>query len=72
MIDVLPLDDCAPDGIKRKIQMFWSMVFSLYCSKMIPVNHGKFISFISKILLAMVPNDKNKFKLWKYAEKTDE
>jgi len=69
MMDVLPLDGCAPRGIKRKIQMMWSMVFSLYCSKMIPVNHGKLISFVSKVLLLAVPGEKNKLRLWKYAEK---
>ncbi len=69
MLDVLPLDGCAPRGIKRKLQMMWSMIFSLYCSKMVPVNHGKLVSFVSKILLLAVPGEKNKLKLWKYAEK---
>ena len=69
MIDVLPLDGCAPKGIKRKMQMFWSMVFTLYCSKMVPVNHGKIMSAICKILLGIIPCDKLKYKIWKFAEK---
>ncbi len=69
MIDVIPLDGCAPNGLKRKIQKFWAMIFSLYCSKMAPVNHGKLIHVIGKIMLCLVPGDKLKYKLWKFAEK---
>lgn len=69
MIDVLPLDGCAPNGIKRKLQMLWSMIFTLYCSKMVPVNHGKPMAALCKILLSIVPSDKLKYKIWKFAEK---
>lgn len=69
MIDILPLDGCAPSGIKRKIQMIWSMIFSLYCSRMVPVNHGRLVSFICKILLGIVPSEQLKNKIWKYSEK---
>lgn len=69
MMDVLPLDGCAPSRIKRKIQMMWSMIYSLYCSQIVPVNHGKIMKFACKILLAVVPSNKLKFKLWKFAEK---
>lgn len=69
MIDILPLDGCAPKGIKRKLQMVWSMIFTLYCSRMVPVNHGKAMALICKILLGIVPGDKLKNKIWKFAEK---
>ena len=69
MIDVLPLDGCAPKGIKRKMQMIWSMIYTLYCSRMVPVNHGKMMSLICKVLLGIVPGNKLKNKIWKFAEK---
>lgn len=69
MIDVLPLDGCAPSGIKRKIQMMWSMIFSLYCSKMVPVNHGKMVSLVAKLLLGIIFGNKAKTRIWKYAER---
>ncbi len=69
MIDVLPLDGCAPKGIKRKFQMFWSMIYSLYCCRMVPVNHGKFVALVSKLLLSLVPGDENKFRVWNFAQK---
>ncbi len=69
MIDVLPLDGCAPLGVKRKIQMMWSMIFTLYCSRMVPVNHGRIMSLICKTLLFLVPGNKLKNKIWQFAEK---
>lgn len=68
MIDVIPLDGCAPEGIKRKMQMVWSMIFSLYCSQMVPVNHGRLISTVCDIMLKVVPSKKLRYKVWKYAE----
>lgn len=69
MIDILPLDGCAPKGIKRKIQMIWSMIFSLYCSRMVPTKHGKLMAFACKTLLLLAPGNKLKNKIWKLAEK---
>ena len=69
MIDIIPLDGCAPDGLKRKLQMIWSMIFSLYCSRMVPTNHGKLMALVCKMLLALVPSDGLKYKIWKFAEK---
>lgn len=69
MMDILPIDGCAPGGIRRKIQMFWSMIFSLYCSQMVPVNHGKIVTLVGKIMLGIVPFKKMRYKIWKFAEK---
>ncbi len=69
MMDVLPLDGCAPKGVKRKIQMMWSMIFSLYCSRMIPVNHGERTAKMCKFLLKIFPTNESKYNVWKFAEK---
>lgn len=66
-MDVLPLDGYAPGFFKRKLQIFWSLVYSLYCSKYVPVKHGKIIALVSKFLL-LIP-DKFKTKIWKFAQK---
>ena len=66
-LDVLPLDGCAPAGIKRKIQKIYALIYSLFCSRYVPEKHGKIIYYISKILL-LLPN-KLKIKIWKYCEK---
>lgn len=68
-LDVLPLDGW-PDGkMKRKMQVFWALVYSLYCAQTVPVNHGKAVSAAGKIALTLVPSKKLRYKLWKLAER---
>lgn len=68
-LDVLPLDGW-PDGkMKRKMQVFWALVYSLYCAQTVPVNHGKAVSVVGKIALTLVPSKKLRYKLWKLAER---
>lgn len=68
-LDVLPLDGW-PDGkMKRKRQVLWALVYSLYCAQTVPVNHGKAVSVAGKIALTLVPSKKLRYKLWKLAER---
>ncbi len=69
MLDVIPLDGCAPSGLPRKMQKIWALIFSLYCSGMVPVNHGKFMSILGKLLLSVFPTRRLKNKIWRFAEK---
>lgn len=68
-LDILPLDGCPSSKIKRNIQIFWSLIYSLYCANMIPTNHGKLISLVGKVALFFIPGDNLKRKIWKFAEK---
>ena len=54
-IDILPLDGCPTSRIKRKIQKFWALIYSLYSTQMVPVNHGKMVSFVGKTMLFIIP-----------------
>lgn len=68
-LDVLPLDGW-PDGkMKRKMQVFWALVYSLYCAQTVPANHGKMISVLGKVALSLVPSKKIRYKIWKHAER---
>ena len=68
-LDVFPLDGC-PDGTFARIsQYFWAMVYSLFCTQQIPRAHGTLMRFIATLLLCIVPSQKYKYKIWKYAEK---
>ena len=69
VIDVLPLDGWPSNKIKRKIQKFWALIYSLYCTQMVPENHGKLIKNIGKLMLKLVPTKKGRYKLYKFAEK---
>ena len=68
-MDVFPLDGCPSSKVKRMIQKFWAMVYSLYMAQVIPKKHGKFIGFLGKILLNIIPNKNLRYKIAKYAEK---
>ncbi len=69
VIDILPLDGCPSNKMKRKIQKFWALTYSLYCAQMVPKNHGKLVTILGKLLLLMVPIKKIRWKIAKFAEK---
>ena len=69
VIDVFPLDVC-PDGtFARKMQYFWTMLYSLFQAQIVPENHGGLMSLGSKLLLGIFRGKKIREKLWRTAEK---
>ena len=69
VIDVLPLDGSPDSRFRRKIQIFWALVYSVFCAQMIPTNHGKFVSLIGKVILGIVPSQKFRYLIYKFANK---
>ena len=69
MIDIIPLDGCAPTKTSRMIQMFWASVYSLYNAQRVPNNQGTLMKTLAPVLLFLVPSNKLKYKLWNYAQK---
>lgn len=68
-LDVFPLDGCPSEGLKRKMQLFWCLIYSLYCAQVVPVNHGGLITLIGRLMLLAVPSRKLRYKIWTFAEK---
>ena len=68
-IDIFPLDVAPMKSYQRKIQKFWALVYAIYCSQQIPQNHGKFFTGLGKFLLFLAPTQRNKYYVWKFAEK---
>ncbi len=68
-IDILPIDGCPSSKIKRMIQKFWALTYSLYSTQMIPTNHGKIISLLGRVLLFLVPTKKLKWKITNFSER---
>ena len=69
VIDILPLDGCPSSRLKRKIQKFWALIYSIYCAQMVSRNHGKIVTFISKMMLFIVPIKAIRWKIVHLAEK---
>lgn len=68
-LDVLPLDGYPGNRLSRLAQCIWAYVYSLYCSQLIPRNHGRFVQLVSRVLLAMVPGKKGRYLIWRFAER---
>ncbi len=69
VIDVFPLDVC-PDGrFARKMQYFWTMLYSLFMAQIVPENHGGVIAFGSRLLLGIFRGKRIREKLWRLGEK---
>lgn len=69
VLDILPLDGYPNSRIKRKIQVFWALIYSLYCAQVVPSNHGKLVEFAGRVGLGIVKSQKLRYKIWRYAEK---
>lgn len=69
VMDIFPVDGC-PDGkIKRYIQYFWTLIYSLFLAQIVPENHGGIVGFGSRLLLNLVKSQKARTRIWKYAQK---
>ncbi|WP_295991190.1 LicD family protein [uncultured Alistipes sp.] len=69
VLDVLPLDGYPDSRIARAVQCFWALIYSLYRAQMVPENHGKWIRWAGKALLAAVPSRALRYKISSYAER---
>lgn len=68
-IDIFPLDECPKKFVKRWGQLFWALIFQLFCAQIVPSNHGKLVSVIGKILLSICSSGKIRHMVWSYAER---
>lgn len=69
MLDIIPLDGCAPKGIKRSMQKIHAATYSLFNVQRLPDNQGKIIRFLSKLILGVFRSKNIRYKIWKSAEK---
>lgn len=68
VLDVLPLDGC-PTGWRRKTQKFWALLYSLFIVGKAPTNHGKWVTRLGKVLLALVKPNAWRYRVWRFCEK---
>lgn len=68
-IDIFPLDGYPGSKHQRCMQVFWGLIYQLFCAQIVPENHGSFVRLIGKVGLGMIKNPKTRFKIWRFAEK---
>ena len=69
VMDIFPLDAAPDSRIKRKMQLFWTMIYSLFLAQIVPENHGGILSFGSRVLLGIFRGDKTRRRIWRFAER---
>lgn len=68
VLDIIPIDGRAPEGIERKMQVIYALIYSLYRTSIVPTKHGKLLQVGSWILLNLVPKALH-YPIWRYCEK---
>ena len=68
VLDVLPLDGYPDKKSERRKQCFWALIYSLYCAQIVPTNHGKLVSAVGRIMLALVRNPKKRYHIYMSAK----
>lgn len=68
-LDIFPLDGYPTSGFKRKMQLIYAMLYSLFVTRVVPTKHGKMMTLACRILLGIVPGKKMKYHIWRFCEK---
>lgn len=66
--DIFPVDP-RPSGMKKKFQLFWCIIYSLFRAQTVPEKHGGIMALGSKVLLGIFRGFKIRKKIWKFAER---
>lgn len=69
VMDIFPLDAAPDNNIKRKKQLFWTLIYSLFSAQVVPEKHGGITALGSRVLLDVFSNKNVRRRIWKYAEK---
>lgn len=68
-LDILPLDGYPDGAFARRVQVFWALIFSLFCAQSVPTNHGGVLAVGSRFLLGLIRSPETRYRIWRYAEK---
>ena len=72
-LDIIPLDGRPQTGrlygIRRKMQIIWALVYSLFINGKAPENHGGAVKLAGELLLGIFRSKKIRRKLWQSAER---
>ena len=68
-IDLVPLDGCPNSRLRRKCQILWALIFSMFIVGEPHTSKGKVLEIISKMMLFFFRTPKSRYKIWRLAEK---
>ena len=67
-LDILPIDGC-PSGWKRKTQIMWALIYSMFNTKEPVTSKGRAAWLVSWLMLRLAFTDGLKYRVWKLAER---
>lgn len=68
-LEIIPLDGAPVNKIKRRIQLIWAHIFTLFNRGFIPQNRGKVVAYVSKLILRIFSTSDKRYPIWSFAEK---
>lgn len=68
-IDVIPLDYCPKSRFKRKTQILWALLYSMFIVGEPHTSKGKLLTAVSKIMLALFKTPESRYRVWRLAER---
>lgn len=68
-LEVLPLDGCPSGRFKRKMQLFWGLVYQIYINQEAPTSKGRLLEWIGRAMLFVVPGWKRRYRMARLAER---
>lgn len=64
-IDVIPFEGCPNSRIERAVQIYHSIMFSVFNVQRLPDNQGSLLRLPTKILLSLVRSPQSRYRIWK-------
>lgn len=68
-VDIFPIDGCPSGKLARRSQLYHALIYQLFCTQIVPENHGKLIHFAGKAILGILRTKGLRYRIWKSAEK---
>ena len=68
-LDIFPIDGCPNSPFKRRMQLFWALIYSVFNTKEPVTSKGAAARVLSSLLLKLAFTDGLKYKIWNFAQK---
>lgn len=65
-IDIIPFEGCPNSKIGRGLQIYHSIMYSVFNCQRLPDNQGKLLRYPVMMLLGLIRSPKFRYKIWKY------
>ena len=65
-IDIIPFEGCPESKFHRGVQIYHSIMYSVFNCQRLPDNQGKLLRYPVQVLLGLIKSPKLRYKIWTY------